>query len=610
MSKATFSKNMCEVMEQKIEAIEKYNFKKITEQNELFEVALCISYLTLSKEKIIEKDIKNNDRIGRLTKKVDTKEIDKVFSPGFSKEMPIILSSRENNNLWILDNIRDSIMHGAFDIDEENKIIKIKNNQYNRELEVDIPFSWFIEYAKNDILSKKLASKYTVKGFYYNKNKKESKYLETKRELWNNILYRVNIHGNNFNVQAIENRVRELFNLYSQDDISETLIEEYKNQIPEKLKQYNQRYLISFLIARKKVKDTIEKEFPGTHLDIYIDNRKHKFINRINKKISPYYTDYNVMINIFNSSLIPKGTSLLRYITNIIENNNKFNDNIENNLKEYATNIHKLLTGESLECKDKDLYKVLDKDLKTLSSIYLSVYGLSTLVINHDTLYNNHFQHENPSYFGLRVSIKQKYLDYANKRKSLIMEILNFQISIYRKQEQLNKCPNETAKQKIQEDINKLNLTLEQYKNDLNKLADTMKFDRVINHHEYDAQNNDAIYNLLDHYFHHFESAKKVEAKKQIRKIIGTLLDTQKEIESKYMYGYCENMEEALTVIRNCFSHIGRISLGKDNGEQTIIILNDYDTNGEKSGEVICRYGDLINLLSNPYQKELKTKNR
>lgn len=612
MSKETFSKNICEIMEQKIEAIEKYDLKKITEQNEFFEVALCIAYLALSKEKIIKKDIKNNDRIGRLTQKVDTKAIDKVFAPGFTKEMPIISSSRENNNIWILDNIRDSIMHGAFDIDEENKIIKIKNNQYNRELEAEIPFSWFIEYAKNDILSQKLACKYTVRGFYYNKNKKESKYLETKSELWSNILYRVNISGNNFNVKAIENRVKELFNNYSQEEITETLIVDHKNQIPEKLNKYNQRYLISFFIASKKVKDTIEKEFPGTNLDIYVDNRKHKFINKTKKKLAPYYSDYNIMIYMFNESLVPKGTSLLRYITNIIENNNKLNSDIENknDLKEYTIKLHKLLTGEDIECYYKDLYTVLDKDLKTLSSIYLSVYGLSTLVINQESLYNNLFLDEKPSHFGLRVSIKQKYLDYANKRKTLIMEILDLKISLYRKQDQLNKCPNNIAKQKIQEDINKLTLTLEQYKNDLNKLEDTIKFDRVINHHEYDKENTDTIYNLLNHYSNHFESAKKVESKKQIRKIISTLLDTQKEIESKYMYGYCDNMEEALTVIRNCFSHVGRISLGKNHGDLTTIILNDYDTNGEKTGEVICKYGDLINLLSAPYQKEEMFKHK
>ena len=59
--------------------------------------------------------------------KYNDAEIDKVFKPGFAKEMPKITYARENNNLWILDNIRDSIMHGACDIDEERKCFIINN---------------------------------------------------------------------------------------------------------------------------------------------------------------------------------------------------------------------------------------------------------------------------------------------------------------------------------------------------------------------------------------------------------------------------------------------------------------------------------------------------
>jgi len=91
---------------------------------------------------------------------------------------------------------------------------------------------------------------------------------------------------------------------------------------------------------------------------------------------------------------------------------------------------------------------------------------------------------------------------------------------------------------------------------------------------------------------------------KKIKKIIGKLLDIQIEEEREYTYGYCNNMHDVLTIIRNCFSHIGRIYIGKNNGTETNIILNDYDTNGEKSGEVICKYKDLIELLQNPYKEE------
>ena len=70
--------------------------------------------MTLSKEKIIKKDMKEIDRLGRLTKLVDDKEIDKLFDTNFCSQVSIINYAKEQNNLWILDNIRDSIMHGAF----------------------------------------------------------------------------------------------------------------------------------------------------------------------------------------------------------------------------------------------------------------------------------------------------------------------------------------------------------------------------------------------------------------------------------------------------------------------------------------------------------------
>jgi hypothetical protein len=182
--------------------------------------------------------------------------------------MPRILEAKEQNNLWILDNIRDSIMHGSFDIDEENKCFLINNTQYDRELKAEIPFSWFIAYAKNDILSKKTLDSYTIRNIYYNKDKDDKHFFDTKKELMNNILYRVNIQGNNFNIRNIENRIKELFNIYSKEEIDTNLIEKYINNIDSKKIKYNQKYLVSFYIAKEKVKKIIEKEFPKVTIDI------------------------------------------------------------------------------------------------------------------------------------------------------------------------------------------------------------------------------------------------------------------------------------------------------------------------------------------------------
>ena len=72
MSKETFSQKISETMSKKISAIESFGLKALLEKDEDFEIAICLAYMSLSKEKIIEKDIKNDDRLGRLTQKVNT----------------------------------------------------------------------------------------------------------------------------------------------------------------------------------------------------------------------------------------------------------------------------------------------------------------------------------------------------------------------------------------------------------------------------------------------------------------------------------------------------------------------------------------------------------
>jgi len=616
MSKETFSQKISESMNKKMEAIESLDLKTLLEKDEYFQVAICLSYMSLSKEKIIDKDIKNNDRLGRLTQKVDNSEINKVFQPGFAKDMPKIMYARENNNLWILDNIRDSIMHGACDIDETRNCFIINNTQYNRELNAEVPFSWFIAYAKNDILTKKISDNHTMNSYYYNKEKKKRSNFETDKEIINNILYKVNINGNKFNVSEIENRIKELFMLYSETEIKDEDIEKYKEKIAKEKIRYNERYLVSFYLAKEKVIETIKKEFPGIKVKIQINNRKHKLANKISKKLPQNFNSYDQMFNMLNNEVSPKGISLLRIISNICENFDsdktveELNQLENNDWKKNTELLHKMITSENLSHNKKNnLSLTLNQDLNTLRSILLNVYGLSTLVINHETLYNQHFLNSNPSEFEIYAIHKRPYLEYANKCKSTIMKLLEIEISLFSKQDQLNKCTNETAKKKIQSNINDLNLKLETLKEDLNTLSSTIGFDPVVKQNEVNHKVKEFISKGFEKYYDHFEKAKTVESKKKIRKIIGTLIDAQIEEESKYTYSYCNNMQDVLTIIRNCFSHIGRISTRKNDGVDTRIVLNDYDTNGEKSAEVTCRYIDLIELLKNPYQ-ETKDKTK
>ena len=611
MSKESFSQNISEIMDKKIKEIETFNLKNIFEKDENFELAICLAYMSLSKEKIIAKDMKNNNRLGRLTQKVSTEEINKVFQEGFADEMPRILFAKENNNLWILDNIRDSIMHGACDIDEKKKCFIINNTQYDRELSAEIPFSWFVAYAKNDIFSQKFANNYTIRNYYYNKTKKDFIYFDTHKELVNNILYRVNIYGDKFNIKNIENRVIELFDIYSQEEITDEMFEKYKNQIDNTKIKYNEKYLVSFYIAKQKVIDTIEKEFPGVDLKIFIDNRKHKFVNKTAKKMPKYFKNYDSMFNSFNNELLPKGISLLRTMSRIVENfdTNYIMEEVnktENLDFEKKTKIlHKLLTGEIISDEQTNNFTmILNRDLNILRAIYLNVYGLSTLVINHETLYSPHFLNNKPSEFRLFAIQKKSYLDYVTKQKSMIMKYLDVQITLFAKKEQLQNCNDEGGKKKIQSNINDLNLKLKTLENELYDLTNTLGFEPISYKKEIDYKKTEQLDNIINQYYEHFYAAKSVDGKKKIKKILGELIDLKIEEESKYTYGYCNNMQDVLTIIRNCFSHIGRIHFGKSNGELTNIILNDYDNNGIKTGQLVCKYIDLIELLSNPYQVE------
>ena len=188
------------------------------------------------------------------------------------------------------------------------------------------------------------------------------------------------------------------------------------------------------------------------------------------------------------------------------------------------------------------------------------------------------------------------------------MKGLEIKISLSNKQDQLSKCSDIAAKKKIEANISDLTTRLENIENDFINLPLTIGFERITKQHDKDYQKQNQLNDIIKQYYSHFIAANSKDAKKKIRKVIGKLLDIQIEEEAKYTYGYCTNMQEALTVIRNSFSHIGRIFIGKERGEYTHIVLNDYDTNGEKSGEVICQYMDLIELLSNPYQIEKQNK--
>ncbi len=72
------------------------------------------------------------------------------------------------------------------------------------------------------------------------------------------------------------------------------------------------------------------------------------------------------------------------------------------------------------------------------------------------------------------------------------------------------------------------------------------------------------------------------------------------------MFSRCNTMQETLEIIRNGFSHIGRVRIN----DRGIVIINDYDENKNKTGEVICHYNTLLELLLNQNRGISRTKEK
>ena len=612
MSKESFSKKIYETIYTKIKTLEYTNPNAFFKYDENFELVLCLAYMTLSKESIIKKDIKNSDKLGRLTKMVSTTDIDAVFAPSFNSEMPIIYSASEYNNLWILDNIRDSIMHGSFDIDEENKCFKIRNTQYARELEADIPFSWFIAYTKNDIFSKKVLDKYTVRGFFYNTQKTNRKITNPQKEIYNNILYEVVIKGNSFNIREIENRIKELFEEYKYLKISNEEINNYQGYIPKTKYIYNHKYLISFLIIKDKIINQLKQEYPDLQIRIFINERKHKLFKRISKKLSPYNNSYPIIIDQLNNEVSSKSNNLIKYLSTIIENLDTIHQEQPKLNKNTAMiTFNRLLEGKNIKyTKYQDINFLYQKNLSLLRTICLNAYGLATLVINQESLYNPYFLNQSPRQYNIISRSKQPLIDNLNEEKSTLIKLLEKEITLFEKETQLNKCKSPHGITVLQNTISSLNTEISDLLIHFNYLREQRSINRECRQETipqkliFDKEKIDVLIRKNLEYFNH---APNKRAKNNIKNLIKRLYDDYIKYESYNAFWLCNNMSETLTIIRNCFSHLERIYIGKNKGLDTTIILSDYDNTGEKSGEIITTYKQLLYLLTLPLENNLKS---
>ena len=606
MSKESFSLKLTEDIIKRFKAIDRLELDTLLENNDTFLLALAISYMTLSKEKIIKKDYNNKDRtdINRLTRRVPTQDIDLLFD---GENQPNIIYTDVEDNTWILDNIRDSILHEHFDILEEERLLVIDNTMYGKRLKAEIPFDWFFDYINTNILNKRFTDKYTNRGFFFNPDysnlhpdikgyipkqlKRDIRYFAVQ----NHIIYKVDIEGNKLPIQELDEKIYSTFLRIAIEEVTDEDIQKYAPKIPKELYSYPIKYSVSFLKAKDEVEEQLKKDYPDSKIRIRIEQRKRKLVNKFRQKYFNTTYDYYDLFRNLNTLFKKRSKAELDALPNLF---NYINN--EGNLKHFDKNILiRIVYGEKYRESKNNLSFVGDmisaKDI--ICDTLFQVYGLTILAINKSAL-NNEESLKSISNVATGYNL-DTYTKYANKRRKLINDILRLKIEIAKYQDNLEKCP-EDKKEYMQEVINKLEAKLKVVEEEKQILLNTRYLYSKRREERNQADEACAkLISIINTYLDNFESCKYsdkkngVPSKKIIKEIILDLLDKLTEIESKYYFALSDP-KETLEMIRNCFSHIGRVKSNNLNR----LCFYDFDNEGEYSGLVEADPISFIYFLS------------
>ena len=608
MSRESFSSKIASDILNRFFALEHYDPEKFLQMDETFQLALCITYMALSKESIILKDKKNMDRLGRLTRQVPESELDLMF---IGPHSPSISATLENDSTWIVDNIRDSILHEHFDIDEERRVVVIHNSMYGRGLDAEIPFDWFYQYVENDILKKRFKDHYMVRGFYYDASrpscmrhpdmtgpKKEKVFFS----VYNHILYRVEFKGSQIPVHGIDERVHELFEKFALEDIPEIEKEYYKSFITDKDGLMNENYLISFYRARDKVLSVLQKEYPNCQIEITNDYHKHKLALKSRKKLLNSYENYDDLFHKMNDLLQRKGNINLKMISRLYDYSNQHLV-VPSSREEQSKIINQIVAGDDyVFSSDKDSnFEDLRFSTEKLREAFLQIYGLCILAVNKKKLLDPktlRFIEQNMHGYS-----KDSFQQYAINERKLLSRYFDLMIVYDEKKAQYDACPPE-VKPMIRQSMDTIDREIIMVKEQIDYLEHGMNIIPIHgdilkkNHKPWEKYRSMVMKLSRDFHACPFEKENHGQNKKIIKELLLRCYDKAVEVESQYFLGETEP-KETLEMVRNCFSHVGRIQVFENVPlEQSTIKFRDYDDQGDLAGMVQTNYVSFLSFLA------------
>jgi len=468
-----------------------------------------------------------------------------------------ILKGKENDSVWIIDNVRDSIAHGHYYINFDNLTMVINNTHEDRLLNCEINYDLFTEL--NELITEERIGGYTDKK------------LTTTPTLY--ILHKkgtpfpTNMTNRNELINLLKNKY--VVSYCQVQNIKETDLD----------KKYND--LIKFYNYNVRVNESMYRKFnSGTHIDIgeyyskkmipYIESQmqnydflvfsNHLDDNTISKVINYVEEDENF----YNMNLEKQGLILHQIIKFVISHEEP---TIEYGVTSIAE-LYNLSSLKNITNDKKTIYEVNDlifsnvntfKENKKLANLF--ILGTNNFVSNKESIYDKYFDDysefnlsnfEYQDYSGyerLLSKLKVKNDDLSNLNKTLYNATLNKN----KLNNNLIKAPND-KKAIIQNNINNLDILINELNIKINNI--TLEINELmtnINQHKTDSY-GDYINNNNKSFFNHLRNA--------------------------FAHNNIKYLDDRITYNRK-------------------IVLEDYDDNKKLTFRCVCRYYDLVKLFNN-----------
>lgn len=463
-----------------------------------------------------------------------------------------ILEGKENDSAWIIDNIRDSIAHGHFYIDDTNDQIIIKNMHDDRRLICKIDYKTFSLFE--ELINLERIGGYTDKTLKtipiiatYNKGLVE--YKSFKNDFQLKSFLKNDIVPFYYEIKDIyetdtDKRYEDLTSFYNYfSDLSDKFLRKHQVNTPyEQLVKQSHKYA--------------DENLKNYHVNFVCEPLSDSFINQVINYVNETNNFYNYPFN-------RQYEIIKNLITNLILNDT---NPIERGIQNINDFFALLISIQNINNQEtKNLYRGW---LRTFANSFIQdqklanlfILGINNFVSNKESIYDKYFE----DYNQFDVA-KFKYKDYSGYDK-LIKRLKDLNVDVIN----------------LKNSLTKLTETKKQQSNNLAKAPEDRK--KII------SENLENLNNLIN------ETTNKINSlKKEIINIEAQINLAQTDSDGYYINS---NNKSFFNHLRNAFAH-NHVNYADDRLVlNRKILLEDYDDNGNLTFNCTCRYYDLVNLFN------------